>query len=95
MREFVDPERVPLLTLVCVILAGVIIIGLLIDWFRRSAHIAPPRRLRTHVTTTPAMSIGKTAAWNKRLSQLHEIDRGAPEGGYGSSCRLVYPEDQS
>jgi hypothetical protein len=82
-------DEISLLTLVCAILAGLIVIGLMVDWFHR--HVQDTRR--DHVmygVERPRLSIAATRRWEKRLAQLHVIDPGE-----GERVRLIPKENPS
>jgi hypothetical protein len=89
MREFTDPERVPMVSLVLLVIAGLIIIGIAIDWWRKWVDRPWRASAVRHEAERPRLSMGETARWNKRLAALHEIDP-----GHGETVTLITPEDR-
>jgi hypothetical protein len=79
MREFVNSEAAEFTAFVAVCLAGLLIVGLMIDWFRRQVIKTHRPKLWALDPDRAAMSIAESRRWERRLALLHEID--PPEEG--------------
>jgi hypothetical protein len=89
-----NSDTIPMLSLVCLVLAGLVIVGIAIDWWRKWVDRPWRSSAVRYEASRPHLSMAETARWNKRLAGLHEIDPPHPGGDVKESVTLITPEDR-